>query len=291
MTSGTIKTGAADLRDSSTSSFHDGDAGDDASDGGSRHPRNRITAMVSGITIAAGLIVAVAVFAGRANSERYAIVCEPDRVVVVGGRAFPPWGTHPLEGAPWKPLKLPPEAECASIETTDVGELARSFLQTILKQTSALLTAREVTKIDDAEAQLQQALLVARSLTNDDARAKQRATIEQLLGDVAYWRASAKLRLAADSLADAANQFDAAAKQRPVHVSDAATWAAHVRKIVEALRSGPKDDQPDASPPVPPDVKPGAPPGVALPVEPPRDAGAPPSDPDAGGLPAGGVLL
>ncbi|MGE0551055.1 MAG: hypothetical protein AB7O24_02860 [Kofleriaceae bacterium] len=264
---------------------------DDDGEGEPPRPRNRKTAVISAVAIAVGLTAAVVFFIGRANSERYAIACEADRAVVEHGRAFPPWGTRRLAGAEWAPLKIPPEAECTSLETTDLGELARNYLGMILKQASTLLTAREVTKIDDAEAQLQQALLVTRSLTNDGARGEQRKEIERLLGDVAYWRASAKLRLAADSLSDAARQFDAAAVQRPRHVTDAAEWAAHVRKIVERLRGGPGGDQPSAFPPSPPDAKPSAPPGIALPVQPPGDAGVAPVESIDAGLPAGGVLL
>lgn len=137
---------------------------------------------------------------------------------------------------------------------------------------------------------LDQALLHARS----PDRREQRRDVERLLGDVGYWRASAKLRDASTALTDAAKQFDAAAAQRPRHVSDASAWATYVRKLVEELRAGPNGAL-TAFPPTPTPIpaREPAPAGVALPVEPPAAGSAsepPPAPPDAG-LPTGGVLL
>jgi hypothetical protein len=269
----------------------------DGDDGGPRKPRSRKAIFVSALSLFVGLSIAALVFLGRANSARYVVACEADQVVVEQGRSFPPWGTHALDGAEWKPLKIPPEAECHPRETEEVTELASWYLTMLMDQASTLLTAREVTKVDDAETQLKQALLVTRELARDDERRDKRKEIERLLGDVVYGRASAKLRTAADAMNEAAKQFDVAAAQRPRHASDAAAWAGYVRKLVEELRVGPSGAQ-VAFPPLPPPERPGAPTGVALPVEPERgsdgSASEPPppaAPPPDAGIPTGGVLL
>ncbi len=273
----------------------DGDD-DDGGDGGAK-PRSRKAMLFGALTLVVGGGIAAMVILGKVNSERYLITCKADRVVVEQGRTFPPWGETSLDGAEWKALKIPPEAPCNPYETEDKAELAAHYFQVLRDHATTLLTAREVTKIDDAEAQLKQALLVARSLRVEDDRIDARDEIERLLGDVVYWRASAKLRSASDALVEAAKQFDLAASQRPRHVTDAAAWALYVRKLVEQLRAGPAGAAQSTFPPLPPGERPLAPPGVALPVEP--GAGstsgsaaepvtAPPAD---AGLPTGGVLL
>jgi hypothetical protein len=273
----------------------DEDDGDDDVRGDDKR-RSRKTIVVSALSLVVGLSIAALVFLGRANSARYAIRCEADRVVVAQGRSFPPWGTHELDDPQWKALKIPPEAECHPRETEEESELASWYGKLLVDQASGLLQAREVTKVDDAEAQLKQALLVTRLLASDDDRKNQRKDIERMLGDVVYWRASAKLRAAVDALSDAAKQFDAAALQRPRYVDDSAAWATHVRKLADDLRAGPEGAHQTTFPPLPPTTPEHvpAPAGVALPVEPGRmGSGEPPpaAPPADAGLPTGGVLL
>jgi hypothetical protein len=278
---------------------------DDDDDESPRLPRNRKTVALA-ISIAAGLGIAALVFLGYANSGRYLLACEAERAVPQQGRAFPPWGNHALPGEPWKPLKIAPETRCQPHETDDLLALERVYLAMILDQATGLLTAREVTKLDDAEALLKQALLLTRppeyepeKLANE--RNAHHQEIERLLGDVTYWRASAKLHDAQTALTEAAKQFDSAAAQHPRHVSDAAAWASYARKLAEELHVGPAGTAPSTSPagsptasPAAPTEHPNVPAGVALPVEPSkgRADGSPstPAPPDAG-VPTGGVLL
>jgi hypothetical protein len=114
-----------------------------------------------------------------------------------------------------------------------------------------------------------------------------------MLGDVQYWRASLRLRDANAALVDASRQFDAAALQRPLHVSDAGAWAELLRRISDELHAGPNGAA-AAFPPSPTgQAHVPAPQGTALPVDPaPPGAGsdAPATVPDAG-VPTGGVLL
>jgi hypothetical protein len=244
------------------------------------------------VVLVFGLGIAALVFLGRANSDRFAVSCEPEQVVAEQGRSFPPWGMHTLGGPEWKAIAIPPEAECKPRETENFDELTGWYLELLVDQASTLLTAREVTKVDLAEQHLKQGLLLARSPDKRD----QRKEIERLLGDVDYWRALATLRDATAKLGDAAKQFEAAAAQRPRHVSDASAWASYIRKIADELHVGPAGAHQSAfpAPGAPPTAeRPTAPAGVALPVEPTRPSepvAPPPAAPDAG-VPGGGVLL
>ena len=260
---------------------------------GDSRPRSRKTIVVSILSLVVGLGVAALIFLGRANSAWFYISCEPDRIVAERGRSFPPWGESTLDGKQWAAIKIPPEAECIALETESEDELAEQFRTMLVKRASVLLTAKEVTKTDEANALLEQALLHARS--NTDTARNARADIQRLLGDVVYWRASLKMRDASKALLEAAKQFDAAAQQRPRHVTDAAAWADYVRKVVGELEAGPSGTTQTSFPPTPPttsEPRTTAPPGVALPVEPDKGSAseAPPAPPDAG-LPTGGVLL
>jgi hypothetical protein len=264
------------------------DDDDDDDDDQLADPRRRKLVMVAAVTGAVGLVVAAFVLFGTLNKQHLAIACEPDQIIAVQGRGFPPWGTRALDDAMWKPIKIPPEAECRERQTEDEHELSGWYLEMLEDRANVLLASRDVTQTDEAAVLLEQALLHARPPERRDQRAK----IERLLGDVQYWRASAKLRDATGALVEAARQFDAAAAQRPRHVSDASAWAEHARRLAEELRSGPGGATSTVFPPAPaPGERPSAPPGVALPIEP-----EPPIDPDPvtpadAGIPTGGVLL
>ncbi|HEV7559656.1 MAG TPA: hypothetical protein VGO00_29470 [Kofleriaceae bacterium] len=261
---------------------------DDDDDGDDPRKNRRMVWVVAGSVIA-GITSATFALLGRANTSKYVIACDADKIIAEQGRAFPPWGVTPIQGAEWKPITIAPNGECKPRETDDADELEGWYLAQLIDQASALLTAREVTKPDVAAEQLNQALLLARSPDRRD----QRKDIERLLGDVDYWRASAKLRDAATALGDAAKQFDSAAAQRPRHVSDAAAWASYLRKLVDQLHAGPAGGTQTAFPPLPAGAeRQPAPPGVALPVEP-SDQGSdvPALAPPDAGAPSGGVLL
>lgn len=251
-----------------------------------RRSRKTIVLTAAGLVLALG--IGTLVFLGSINSGNYYLVCAPEQVLAEQGRGFPPWGARELSDAQWKPIAIPPQAECKPRETEDPDELAGWYLDVLVGQASELLTAREVTKVDLADAELKQALLLARSPSKRD----QRKDIERLLGDVEYWRALAALRDATAKLGDAAKQFESAAAQRPRHVSDASAWAAYIRKVADELHVGPAGAHASAFPSAAPTAeRPSAPAGVALPVEPSSEpAPSQPAAPDAG-VPSGGVLL
>jgi hypothetical protein len=164
----------------------------------------------------------------------------------------------------------------------------------LLDQATGLLTAREVTQVDDAEALLKQALLLTRPPEDEPAklaaeRNEHHKEIERLLGDVSYWRAQAKVLDAATALTGAAKQFDDAAAQHPRHVADAPAWASYARRLAQELHAGPAGDRPSTGAPAAPAAPTTAPAGKELPVEPDAPAAVAPTI-DAG-VPPGGVLL
>ena len=230
------------------SSEHTAPPGDAAHDDAAHDDEPRPHRTLGTILLAAVLVigtagVGVVVLLGYLNSDRYVLTCEPDRAVPEQGRSFPPWGTHALTGAAWRPVKIAPETRCQSHETDDALVLQRVFLAMVLDQATALLTAREVNRVDDAEALLQQALLLTRPAEHESEplarqRGEQHQEIEHLLGDVAYWRGQAKVRDALTALGDAARLFDTAIARQPRHVSDAAAWAARARMLADQLHAG-----------------------------------------------------
>lgn len=274
-------------------------------------PRSRRTMAIVAVSTIAALVIVALAFLGHANADRFAIACDASRATPEQGRAFPPWGTRALTGPEWKPIALPTDAECKARETDSEDELAGWYLDLLLERASAILSAKNPLELppiaagqpqpqaplDVASEQLAQALLLARAPERRD----QRKELERLQGDVDYWRASAHLREASAALLDAAKQFDAAAAQRPRHVSDAAAWSAFLRHLADELHTGPSG--PAALPTAPSSVaspgspsspssssspSQGAPTGTALPIEPAPDRA--PEQTDAG-VPAGGVLL
>lgn len=249
----------------------------------------RRTWITLGLSLVVGLVILAFVVLGRANSSRLVFACSADTITAEHGRGFPPWGTRTLDGPEWAPITIPPQAECKTRETEDPAELEGWYLDALVEQASAKLSAREVTAFDDADKQLHQALLLSRAPERRD----QRREIERLLGDVVYWRAAAKVKGASDALADAAKLFDEAALKKPRNVTDAAAWGDYARRLADELHAGPEALRPDGiAAPIAP-TRPPAPTGVALPVEMPdaRPAeGAPIAPPDAG-VPSGGVLL
>ncbi|HET9623519.1 MAG TPA: hypothetical protein VFP84_19235, partial [Kofleriaceae bacterium] len=208
-------------------------------------PRSFKTIAVIAGALAVGIAIVIFVVLGRANTDKYALRCEAERVVAQQGRAFPPWGFRALDGEAWQPLRIAHETRCQSRETDDVRALERWMLAMILEEVNVQLAAHDPTRLDETEALLKQCLLLTRPPTTPEPetltadRVAQHKEVERLLGDVTYWRAAAKLRDAASALTDASKQFDSAAAQRPRHATDAAAWAAYTRKLAEQLRAGP----------------------------------------------------
>jgi hypothetical protein len=260
---------------------------DDDDEDGPKPKRGKGLLILAG-TVAVGGVITALVLLGRANESRLIFRCEKDRIVARQGDGFPlPWGDHALSGAQWKPIEIPPDTQCDSRETESMDELEELFLTKLMQEAERKLLAREVTELETAEAQLEQALLLART----EEREYLRSDINRLLGFIEYHRALGKIEDAAETLDEAAKKLDRAIGSK--HQRDAAARAIWVREMAAAVRAGPTGEKPDAddggeSPtPSRPDVTT----GTALPVEPTPVEPTPEAAPPDAGLPPVGVLL
>jgi hypothetical protein len=282
-----LKTAVGVIEDKTPAAKHDDDHDDEP-----KPVKRKRRGFLAGFLALAAIAIGVLVLLGHLNADRYLLTCEPDKVIAQHGRGFPPWGTRDLTGAEWAAISIPADAECTPRETDSQDELAGWYLDLLVERADKALLAHDPMQAEVASAQLQQALLLARSPDRRDARHK----IEHMLGDVDYWRATAKISYARSQLLDAAKQFDTAGAAVPSHANDAAKQAAYARRIADQLLlagSGagstltPAGPAPEQAPQTP------APMGTALPVEPTRVQGDPLPMPASSSPPVstGGVLL
>ena len=253
------------------------------------------------------VFLGVVIFLSWLNSRDYYLTCGAVEVVAQRGSKFP-WGKTDVGGDEFAAINITPGSECESKTFKTLAELREAFAAVLLQEASARLTTGVSEDIDQAEAQLQQALLLARSVPS------KRGAIESLQGDVEYWRAANEVTTAIEQLDGAAGRFKAASDKKPRHKTDASQWAGYTSGVAQDLRRGPPelrhdiDVGPDAPPhfagtdtapapvrvdeprvPTQTDDGDKPPMGVALP--PMSDTGpVVPGTPDAG-LPTGGVLL
>jgi hypothetical protein len=255
------------------------------------HRRSRAV-FAAGVFLIGSLAIGALVLLGHVNAGRYEVACAPDEIRAEHGRAFPPWGAREMQGAEWKAIAIPADAECTAQDFDSEDALGTAFVALIVERADKALLARDPLQAEVASALLQQALLLARAPSERD----QRKVIERMLGDVDYWRATGKLAAARQQLVEAAKQFETASAQVPRHVTDAAAWSAFVHHVVDDLQAGPGSAVAPhvgsaATVVAPPSEHPAVPVGVALPIEPPPSGTALPMPALDAGVPAGGVLM
>jgi hypothetical protein len=271
-------------------------------------PRAKLIAIGGGVF---AVFLAVMIVLSYLNSRDYFLVCGAEKVTAERGSKFP-WGQTRLGGDELAPIKVTPDSACTAATFATLGELREAFAQVLINEASRRITTKIPEDIDEAERQLEQAMLLARTIPS------KRAAIESLRGDVEYWRAASELERVVGELEQAAAKFKSAAEMKPRHSTDAPQWSEFASSVAQDLHRGPpelrndrdygpdtpmpfqgtdtspappRDGTPTTAIPADPD-RPPAPLGTALP--PIVDAGpsAPPSAgaPDAG-IPTGGVLL
>jgi hypothetical protein len=271
-----------------------------ASRGSQLGPRARVVALAAA---ALAVIVAVASWLGYQNSRAFFLACGTETARAARGSVFPWWGRSALRGPAWRPIRLPPRSACSDTTFATQRDLETVFTSMLIREASARLTTGDAADVDEAERQLDQALLLTR------ARPDRRVEIERLRGSVAYWRGVSRVRAVIEELDGAAELFQAAADAQARN-TDAGDWASHARGLAGELRRGPPSLRgAGAAPPA------GAPPIADTDTAPApnqrgsgpeaadmTDAGAPPPGaarageehtppvPEAG-LPTGGVLL
>jgi hypothetical protein len=209
-------------------------------------PKRESAAMVSGqrhrrwlpwliVIMLIGSTIAVFAVVGSVNRSHWSIHCTTTTIVAQRGRAFPPWGFTSIDDPDLRAIQLANDTECPSKATDSRKTLEDWFVAALMEQATAHLHRRRDNDVSTAATQLQQALLLTRPAARQDLRKE----VERLLGDVEYWGASGQLQSYAEKLLETAQQFDQAALKRPRHVSDASSWAIHVRSLVEQLKAGP----------------------------------------------------
>lgn len=277
-----------------------------------KDPRTQLTRRQQLVLVGgAALLVATAACAvlGWLNNQRYYLVCGTRSITAEQG-SFWPWGQDSLGGEAFKAIEG--DHPCTSREFDNRNDLEEAFLVALIEQATRLLASGDADHVTAAKQELQQALLLSR----DPERGKQRAMVERLQGDVAYWRGAAEIQRALKILSTGASYFEDAATRRPRHSNDANAWAEHARFIGSEIDKGPKPLRKDESPKEEPHFQglsepdaetpaaadPSTEPPAATPaegsesgVDAPIDAGVAPTQPEPSAadaaLPKGGVLL
>jgi len=258
-----------------------------APDAAEKKERSKFRLYAAGAGLLAIVIVVVWLLSWR-NSRYLYLECREDKVIAARGSSWP-WGRQQLGGAAYRPIKLPPEADCRSREFTETLELERSMVELLIARAEAGLRSKKVEEVAEAKAQLTQALLLSRSYT------EQKPRIQHLQGDLSYREGGQSVAEAQKKIEEAIARFKDAKERQPVLFKDYDAWIEHLEAANQALRDGPRPiekiteaaDQPAPPPGARPRVdrgvlpQPSASPDAALPAAPKPD----------GGLPSGGVLM
>ncbi|WP_428263790.1 hypothetical protein [Haliangium sp.] len=258
----------------------------------------RGTLILIGLVLVAAGVIALVIL-GRQNSRNYYLRCDLEAGVAVPeqGRSFPPWGQSTIDGVAWAPVRIPPGDVCRPAHYQRRQALANAVWGGLLDQVDDWVIERSEGPNDglaQAEAQLDQAAQLVPELMpagagDDERQAKRR--IDQLRGDLAYWRARDEVDDAHARLTQAIEHLmDARTHEPHHHPEDVAAWLPFAQRIAAALARGPGAEPPAAAqpPPTDPAGEPASTPTPEpTPPEPTPAAPQPPAlAPDAGVAPA-----
>lgn|GEM_PF-5097198 len=177
----------------------------------------------------------VGTFLSWRNAQNYYLVCGAEAATPERG-SFLPTGTSAIEGPAWRPIALTPTTRCktgALARFATEAELREAFLAQLLAEATARVTSADGTVIDEAEAQLEQAMLLTRSHPG------KRDLVVQLQGDVEYWRGAARVTAAIEQLEQARKHFARAVERDARHGTDADKWGDYSQDLATQLRQGP----------------------------------------------------
>lgn len=186
-----------------------------------------------------GFIIAMVVL-GRINGDTYFLRCGERHMVAEKGRGFPPWGQSALSGEAWKPIAIPLGMECQNREVAELEELREVYRQAMLDLADAWLTRERPRgeggeRIGEIQAQLEQALLLSRSASQET-----RNRIQRYLADVEYWRSRDQIEAARRELVAASKRLQSAWRHDARYSNtDAARWQALIDSITTMLERGP----------------------------------------------------
>lgn len=203
---------------------------------------SRRTMLALALLAMLAIMVAALWIAGSQNSRNYYLECGDHQITASRGDSFPPWGTEELGGKKWAAIEIIlPVIQCDDQAFGSAAELEAAYRDRLLGQVETWLSSlRRIDprdKLDAAEAQLEQALLLSRASDEASVQAQQR--VSRLLGDVAYWRGQNELDAAKKQLEVALDRFRQAVDKQPVHARDAQAWRAFLMRTMQAIEAGP----------------------------------------------------
>ncbi len=226
------------------------------------------------------------------NRDRYMLVCRHDSAEIHQGRTFPwPFGHVAVGGEAFRPITLAAETDCREGTFQSEEEATQGYLDLILNQVRGVLDNPGTSNLTDARRQVQQALILSRSVR------LRRQEAENLLAHLSYQEGRTGLARAENDLRLALSRFQETQKLAAERFEDLDDWITHLEEMLRTISPSPVSrSTPSLSPPVPLGrgvPSPSLPLSAPTPLPSPGDAGIPPSfvTPDAGAPAAGGGIL
>ena len=134
-----------------------GDDDDDDDDAPLRkRPWSRRAIVLTALGLVLAITIALSVVLGHFNQERLALRCEPDRIVAMQGRSFPPWGEAAIDAPELAAIMIPKDTECSPRTTSNRVELEDWYLTALMEQATGRLASRVGTDVEIASKQLEQ---------------------------------------------------------------------------------------------------------------------------------------
>ena len=224
------------------------------------------------------------------NRNRYLLFCSAHKVSLRKGRTLPlPFGEVTIGGPEFRPIEIPPEADCHTRVYFSEEEAERAFLHKLLEQVRTALDNPGTANLTRARQQVEQALLLTRK------HRRRRKETQRMLAELLYREGRSGLARVENELRKALALFQRVQKLDAERWEDLDDWITHLEDLLRTVSPSPGGSVPRAVTPLPstgarrPLVPPSAK-GLPLPLSPP--ASAPSTSPDAG-LPStgGGILM
>ncbi len=274
----------------------------DGTGSGSRQgsePRSKRSRTTLGIPIWAlvlillTLIGALQLILDLRNRERYLMVCRDSAMELHRGRRFPwPFGHEVVGGESYRPVTIPPRADCRSRVFTSQAEAEQGFLQFIVARVRAELDLEQGGDLKKAHKHILQALMLSRD------NPAVRSSVKTLLAEVDYREGRDSMARVESELRTALARFKEAQQLDGRRYADLKQWIQHLDLLLRSVSPTPgplpqaKKAESPASPPSGPKATSGT--TVQDTKKKQNDAGLPKkTGPDAGiqAKDPGGILL
>ena len=168
------------------------------------------------------------------NRDRYLMVCHDRAMELHRGRRIPlPFGHEPVGGEAFRPVALPPSADCRSRFFASQVEAEQGFLQFVVARVSAELDLEEGANLPRARKQILQAQILSRS--NPAARTR----VARLLAEVDYREGRDSLNRVETELRTALARFKEARKLDGRRYADLDQWIRHLELLLKSVAPTP----------------------------------------------------